>query len=149
MKADESSPPRSAEESGSPDPIALTPAPATQARALRSRASKGETSSPAPSSTQAPSSELRGRNGNGSGTTTRLRSGRRSKGFVVDAEILGDGELVVPSDEEEYEAWIDEKSRDDGDDKRGESSKMAQERYAKLEHVSHLHREFARADEVE
>jgi hypothetical protein len=51
---------------------------------------------------------------------------------------LGEGDLVVPSDEEEYEAWVDEKSRENGDEKRGESSKMAQERYAKLEHVSFL-----------
>jgi hypothetical protein len=135
VKADESSPVPS---TGSPDPIALTPAP-TQSRALRSRASKGETSSPAPSSTQAPSSELRARNSNGSGTKTRLRSGRRSKGFVVDADILGDGELVVPSDEEEYEAWIVEKRQAKGQGKgigangnsNGESSKMAQERWAK------------------
>jgi len=144
VKADELSPPRSAEESGSPDPIALTPAPATQARALRSRATKGETSSPAPSSTQAPSSKLRGRNGNGSGTKTRLRSGRRSKGFVVDADILGDGELVVPSDEEEYEAWIvekREKSKGKGvsNGGNGESSKMAQERWARQQDRQRLH----------
>jgi len=61
--------------------------------------------------------------------------------------VLGEGDLVVPSDEEEYEAWIEENSRDDGDEKRGESSKMAQERYAKLEHVSSLNRD--RADKVE
>jgi len=131
--------PKSEEGSASPDPIALTPAPT--ARLRRTRASD---SSPAPS-TQAPSSEIR----TGSGARkTRLRSGRRSKGHAVE-EVLGEGDLVVPSDEEEFEAWVDEKSKDIGNGKRGESSKMAQERYAKLEHVSHLHREFARADEVE
>ena len=129
--------PQSEDGSASPDPIALTPAPTTRPR--RTRASE---SSPAPS-IQAPSSELR----TGSGARkSRLRSGRRSKGHAVD-EVLGEGDLVVPSDEEEYEAWIDEKSRDDGDEKRGESSKMAQERYAKLEHVSSLNRD--RADKVE
>jgi hypothetical protein len=55
----------------------------------------------------------------------------------VDADILGDGELVVPSDEEEYEAWIVEKrqakgrGKGIGGDSNGESSKMAQERWAK------------------
>jgi hypothetical protein len=57
----------------------------------------------------------------------------------VDADILGDGELVVPSDEEEYEAWIVEKRQAKGQGKgigangnsNGESSKMAQERWAK------------------
>ena len=129
--------PLSEDGSASPDPIALTPAPT--ARLRRSRASE---SSPAPS-IQAPSSELR----TGSGARkTRLRSGRRSKGHAVE-EVLGEGDLVVPSDEEEYEAWIDEKSRDHGDGKRGESSKMAQERYAKLEHVRQL--QFNRADKVD
>jgi len=130
---------QSEEGSASPDPIALTPAPT--ARLRRTRASE---SSPAPS-TQAPSSEIR----TGSGARkTRLRSGRRTKGQAVE-EVLGEGDLVVPSDEEEYEAWVDDKSRDIGNGKKGESSKMAQERYAKLDHVSHLKLRLVRADEVE
>jgi hypothetical protein len=35
--------------------------------------------------------------------------------------VLGEEDLVVPSDEEEYEVWVEGKV--------GESSKMAQERY--------------------
>lgn len=115
--------------SASPDPIALTPAP----RLRRTRASESS-----PPSTQAPSSELR----TGSGTRkTRLRSGRRSKGVAIE-DVLGEGDLVVPSDEDEYEAWVDEKSKDQDQDRasgngKAESSKMAQERYAKFEQVCH------------
>jgi hypothetical protein len=35
--------------------------------------------------------------------------------------VLGEGDLIVPSDEEEYDEWVEAK--------RGESSKMAQERW--------------------
>ena len=71
---------------GSPDPLALTPAPTGRPR--RTRALE---SSPAPSSTQAPSSELRTGSG---GRKTRLRSGRRSKGQQVE-DALGDEDLVA------------------------------------------------------
>ena len=74
-----------------------------------------------PTSTQVPSSETRAQPGSKT-TTTRLRSGRPSR--PIKPILLGDEDLVVPSDEEEYEAWIKGK-------KRGESSRMAQERYAK------------------
>ena len=120
------------EQEGSPDPIALTPAPTSRPR--RTRASE---SSPAPSSTQAPSSELR----TGSGARrTRLRSGRRSKGYQVE-DVLGDQDLVVPSDEEEYEVWVDQKLKNEREGKQGESSKMAQERYAMLEKVGYTGRQ--------
>jgi hypothetical protein len=118
------------QDEGSPDPLALTPAPTSRSRPMRStrsvRSPSSANSSPAPTSTQAPSSEIRA----GKSKTTRLRSGRRSKGFTVDVNVLGEGDLVVPSDEEEYEAWIE--------GKKGESSKMAQERWARHQlQVSH------------
>jgi hypothetical protein len=47
-----------------------------------------------------------------------LRSGRRSRGYVP--VRLGSQDLVVPSDEEEFEIWAEGK---------GESSRMAQARY--------------------
>jgi hypothetical protein len=115
--------------SASPDPIALTPAPTARPQRTRARASE---SSPAPSSTQAPSSELRTGSG---GRKTRLRSGRRSKGLAVTEDVLGDEDLVVPSDEEEFEVWLEEKEKGERDDRKGESSKMAQDRWAMLEKV--------------
>ena len=54
---------------------------------------------------------------------------------------MGEQDLVVPSDEEEYEAWIEEKSKNEREGKHGESSKMAQERYAMLEKVGYTGRQ--------
>lgn len=111
----------------SPDPIALTPLP-TQRRITRQYASSPSAShasglsSPGqlPLSTQRLSSEI------GQFPKTRLRSGRptgrRSGGFAP--LLLGDDDLVVPSDEDEFEAWAE--------GNRGESSRMAQERNAAL-----------------
>jgi hypothetical protein len=101
----------------SPDPIGSTPVPSETGSGTRSRRLRSAIdSSPAPSSTQAPSSEARqGRKE----PKSRLRSGRRSKGYT--GVVLGEEDLVVPSDEEEYEVWVEGKV--------GESSKMAQERY--------------------
>lgn len=105
----------------SPDPIALTPTQRRTNRTLATSPTTSHTSARSASiSGDIPSSDLGAVHSPIlTTTTTRLRSGRRSKGFVP--VNLGDGDLVVPSDEDEFEVWAETK--------RGESSKMAQMRY--------------------
>lgn len=116
------------EERDSPDPIGSTPVPGPShssdlgdifASSSRARTRLSHRSSPA-SSIHAPSSESRPGREAGTKAKTRLRSGRRSKG-LKEVAVLGEGDLIVPSDEDEYEEWVE--------GKRGESSKMAQERW--------------------
>lgn len=119
----------------SPDPIALTPFPRTRRRTrlltspTASHSSARSSSIPLPTSTQA-QAQAAARSSSpalGKLPTSRLRSGRRSKGYVPIE--LGSQDLVVPSDEEEFELWAE--------GKKGESSRMAQERYERQRSRSH------------
>lgn len=88
------------------DHSADSPVPTTTALVTSAISTSTSTSALASTSTSAPTSNTR--------PTSRLRSGRRSKGSTAkEARILRMGEdLVVPSDDEEWEEWADKRGKE-------------------------------------